>query len=216
MLLFASTSFAQTSKNDSTPPSSFYVGAAVALNAFAVTGIESYHETKIKHAVPASPVFVVGAKLYTDNKASRFFLAPRINVYSFSAKGEVDLTSGLAKFHHASSYQSKIIVSPFAGAGYHVLNSAALKWHVSAGVGFNFLFNRRELQTTTYANGTQKVIDHRPEPMVFVFGLGTGIDVGKQATIWMNYQPPADISKYMSKKSKLSSLQIGVSWSFKN
>ncbi|MEP7374370.1 MAG: hypothetical protein ABI675_13335 [Chitinophagaceae bacterium] len=50
--------------------------------------------------------------------------------------------------------------------------------------------------------------------MVFVFSTATGIDIGENIGIWLNYQPPADITKYVNKKSKLSSLQVGVSWSF--
>jgi len=95
-----------------------------------------------------------------------------------------------------------------------LVNRSYLKWHISAGIGFDFLINPSETQTTTYTTAPPRIVENKPEPMVFVFGLGTGIDIGKNINIWMNYQPPADITKYVNKNSKLSSLQVGVSWSF--
>lgn len=216
-ILFAyDVSFSQTNtaENDTTLPTAFFIGVGVAFNSFAVTGDDSYHETQITHTVPISPAFVVGARLYTDNKTSRFFLAPRISVYSFSAKGKIDLTSGIVTYHHASSFQSKVVIAPSASLGYHIVKGSYLKWHISAGIGFDFLINPTETQTTTYPVAPPRIIENEPEPMVFTFNIETGIDIGKHIDIWLNYQPPADITKYVNKKSKLSSLQIGVSWSF--
>ncbi|MEQ1664595.1 MAG: hypothetical protein ABL927_04390 [Bdellovibrionales bacterium] len=216
MLFVYGSSFTQTKppENNSKLPTSFFIGVGVAFNSFAVTGDDSYHETQIEHTVPISPAFVVGAKLYAGNKTSRLFLAPRISVYSFSAKGKIDLTSGIATYQHASSFQSKIVITPSFNLGYHFINKSNLKWHISAGIGFDFLINPSETQTTTYTSAPPRIVENKPNPMVFVFSMGTGIDIGKNINIWLNYQPPADITKYINKKSKLSSLQIGVSWSF--
>jgi len=216
MLFEYGASFTQTktAENAGKLPTVFFIGLGVAFNSFAVTGKESYHETQIDHTVPLSPAFVIGARFYTDNKTSRFFLAPRIGVYSFSAKGEIDLTTGLTKYHHTSSFQSKIVIAPSASLGYHLVKRSNLKWHISAGIGFDFLINASETQTTTYPNAPPIIVENEPGPMVFVFNTGTGIDIGKNINIWLNYQPPADITKYNNKSSKLSSLQVGVSWSF--
>lgn len=216
MLFVYSASFAQSKapESGSKLPASFFIGVGVAFNSFAVTGDDSFYETQIDHTVPISPAFVVGAKLYTDNKAARFFLAPRISVYSFSAKGKVDLTSGIATYQHASSFKSKLVIAPSANLGYHFLKKSNLKWHISAGIGFDFLINPSETQTTTYPSAPPRIIENKPQPMVFTFSIGTGIDIGKNINIWLNYQPPADITKYINKNSKLSSLQVGVGWSF--
>ena len=216
MLFAYDVSFSQTKtpENDTKLPTAFFIGVGVAFNSFAVTGNDSYHETKIAHTTPISPAFVVAARLYTDNKTSKFFLAPRISVYSFSAEGEIDLTSGLAKYHHASSFQSKIVIAPSFSLGYHFIKRSYLKWHISAGIGFDFLINPSETQTTTYTVAPPRIIENEPDPMVFVFNIETGIDIGKNIDISLNYQPPADITKYVNKKSKLSTLQVGVSWSF--
>ena len=210
----ASFSQAKTAEKNAKFPSTFFIGAGVAFNSFKVTGDDSYHETQIDHTSPVSPAFVVGARFYTDQKKGRLFFAPRISVYSFSAKGDIDLTSGLATYHHASSFQSKIVITPSASLGYHFINKPYLKWHISAGIGFDFLINPSETQTTTYTSAPPMIAESKPEPMVFVFSTETGIDIGKNISIWVNYQPPADITKYVNKKSKLSSLLVGVSWSF--
>ena len=134
------------------PPTQFLIGAGVAFNSFTVTGNSSYHETKIDHTAPISPVFVLDARFYTDNKASRFFLAPRISVFSFSAEGVIELTSGLATYQHESSYFAKVIIAPTASLGYHLVKKAHMKWYISAGGGFDFLIITGETQTTTYTN----------------------------------------------------------------
>lgn len=217
MLIACNVPFAQTKTPEKVTklPTAFFIGAGVAFNSFEVTGKDTYFETRITHSVPVSPAFVLDARFYTDNKTSRFFIAPRISVFSFSAEGEIDLTSGLAKYQHASFYQSKIIIAPTASLGYHLVNKSNLKWHISAGGGFDFLINTSETQTTTYTNAPPRIVENEPQPMVFVFNLGTGIDIGKHINIWLNYQPPADITKYVNKTSKLSSLQTGVSWALK-
>jgi hypothetical protein len=216
MLFVWIASFTQVKTPEKNPkfPSTFFIGAGVAFNSLEVTGDDNYHETQIDHTSPVSPVFVVGARFYTDKKAGRLFFAPRVSVYSFKAKGDIDLTSGLATYQHASSVRSKIIITPSASLGYHFINKSYLKWYLSAGIGFDFLINPRETQTTTYTSGPPRVVENEPEPMVFVFNMETGIDVGKNISIWTNYQPPADITKYVNKKTRFSSLQVGINWSF--
>jgi hypothetical protein len=216
-MLFAYTaSFTQenTPEKNAKLPSTFFIGAGIAVNSFGVTGDDSYHETQIDHTSPISPAFVVGARFYTDKKILRLFFAPGITIFSFSAKGDIDLTSGLATYHHASAFRSKIVIAPSASLGYHFINKPYLKWHISAGIGFDLLVNPSETQTTTYTSAPAMIVENKPEPMVFVFSTATGIDIGKNIGIWLNYQPPADITKYVNKKSKLSSLQVGVSWFF--
>ncbi|MEP7374371.1 MAG: hypothetical protein ABI675_13340 [Chitinophagaceae bacterium] len=129
MLFAHSASFTQanTPEKNANLPSTFFISAGVAVNSFGVTGDKSYHETQIDHTSPISPAFVVGARFYTDKENLRLFFAPGISVFSFSAKGDIDLTSGLATYHHASSFRSKIVIAPSASLGYHFINKSRLK-----------------------------------------------------------------------------------------
>lgn len=197
-------------------PAKLILGLGVAFNSLNITGDNSYFETMIKHESPVSPVLILGAKFYTKRNMGRILISPRVKIFSFNAKGDIDLTSGTANYNHKSEFKTSLIINPSALIGYNIINKPALKWYISAGIGYTFLINSKETQTTTYAVPPPDIIEiENPRPMVFVFNIETGVDIGKNIGIWFNYQPPAQTSAKSSNKTlQFSSFQAGMSWSF--
>ena len=89
-----------------------------------------------------------------------------------------------------------------------------MKWHASLGIGFAFLMDAKETQTTRYPASTT-VVENNPNSMVFVFTVETGLDLGKNVGIWASFQPPANTSDMQNKTVKISSAQVGINWQFK-
>lgn len=204
-----------TASNKSTKhPTKLFIGLGASFNSLDISGRDDlYLETQVNHKSPISPVFTFGAQFYAG-RTGRLLIKPSVNIYSFSANGEVDLTSGTAEYSHESDFQANLIIRPTASLGYNIINQDGLKWHASLGMGFAFLLDASETQTTRYP-ASSTVTERDPNSMVFVFSAETGLEIGKHMGIWVNYQPPANTSDVVNKAVKISSLQIGVNWLFR-
>lgn len=192
-------------------PARLIIGAGAAFNALKIAGADTYFETQIKHTASTSAVFVLGARFTTKRSQGRLLISPTIRLYSFSAEGDIDLTSGLANYNHASEFKSKLIVTTSANIGYMFISQPTFKWYASAGPGYAFLSGSKEVQTTSYTNAPSTVIQYKPVNMIFVVNAETGITIGDKINCWLNYQPPANTSRLLNKSVKFSSLQAGIS-----
>jgi hypothetical protein len=193
-----------------------FIGGGIAVNSLKVTGSKTYHEILIDHKPTVSPLFLVGAKFYNKQNRGNFLVMPSVSLYSIDIKGDIQLTSGLAKYSHESTFQSKLVINPAGNIGYRLVNRPLLQWHVSVGLGFLFLIDANETQTTKYSSGDQTRIERKPDPMVFVFNGETGIKIGKHAGAWLRFQPFANTTEYSTKFMKIASVQAGLSWVFKS
>jgi len=102
-------------------PKKLFIGAGAAFNALDISGDESYLEAQVNHKSPISPVITLGAQFYAGRQG-RILITPRVNIYSFSASGKVNLTSGNAEYSHESEFKAKLVITPSATLGYNIIN----------------------------------------------------------------------------------------------
>jgi hypothetical protein len=196
-------------------PSRVFVSAGAAFNGLKITGDDSYHETHIDHKPKISPVLQFGVKFPVNSTNGALFISPAIRFYSFKSNGSIDLQSGLANYKHESVVKTGLIVNPMADIGFHFINKPAFKFYVAAGLGFSFLSQPGEIETTSFSTPPLIVAASKPNPMIFVFNTEAGIDIGAHVGLLINYQPPAEMENFTNKSVKFSTLQAGLRWYFR-
>ncbi|MFL5808882.1 MAG: hypothetical protein ACJ749_05130 [Flavisolibacter sp.] len=214
---FISNLFSQKQKADTSYGSvQLFAGGGISINSVSITGSSSGLEINIDHPKSYAPAFVVGSKFTLAKSKNSLVILTTIRIYSINSTAEKELQSGLATYHHTSTFKAQPIISPTASLGYNIIRNRNFKWYVSGGIGFAFLFNGEEVQSNYYfPSDTTIKADRKPNPMIFAFNVQTGFDIGKHLGAWMFYHPPTNTSTKVEKKVQISSLQLGLSYYFK-
>jgi hypothetical protein len=210
-------SFSQENKAVDNGSTQLFVGGGVAFNSVNITGGGSFVEISIEHPKTTAPVFIAGAKFTIKNTNNSLVITPSIRVYSFNSTAKKDLTSGLATYHHTSTFKAQPVISPTASIGYNIIRKPGFKWYVAGGLGFTFLFNAEESQSNYYdPSDTTISVARKPEPVIIAFNAQTGFDIAKKLGFWIFYQPPTDTNATNGKKVQIATLQAGLCYYFKS
>jgi len=204
-------SFSQQKIADDNGSTQLFVGGGVSRNSVNITGSSSYVEINIEHPKTTAPAFVAGSKFTVKNTNNSLIITPAIRVYSFNSTAKKDLSSGMATYHHTSTFKAKPVISPTASLGYNIIRKPGFKWYVSGGLGFTFLFNAEEVQSNYYdPSDTTIAVARKPVPMIFAFNAEMGFEIAKKIGVWIFYQPPTNTYTKIDKTVQISSLQAGL------
>jgi hypothetical protein len=209
-------SFSQQKIADDNGSTQLFVGGGISRNSVNITGSSSYVEINIEHPKTIAPAFVVGSKFTVKNTNGSLIITPAIRVYSFNSTAKKDLSSGMATYHHTSTFKAKPIISPTASLGYNIIRKPGFKWSVSGGLGFAFLFNGEEVQSNYYdPSDTTLTVARKPLSMIFAFNAEMGFEIAKKIGVWIFYQPPTNTCTKIEKKVQISSLQAGLCYYYR-
>jgi hypothetical protein len=208
--------FSQQKTEVSDGNTKLFVGGGITQNSVVITGSSSGVEINIDHPKTLAPTFVIGSKFTVKKTNNLLITIPSIRIYSINSTAKKDLTSGMATYHHTSTFKATPVISPTASLGYNIIRRQSFKWYVSGGIGFAFLIKGEEVQSNHYdPSDTDLTVPRKPNSMIFAFNAQIGFDIGKNLGIWAFYQPPTNTSTKVEKKVQISTLQAGLCYYFK-
>jgi hypothetical protein len=170
----------------------------------------------IKHPETFAPAFVIGSKFTVAKTNNSLIIVPALRIYSINSKAQKDLTSGMATYHHTSTFKAQPVISPTASLGYNIIRKPGFKWYVAGGIGFAFLVNGEEVQSNYYdPSDTELTAARKPRSMIFAFNAQMGFDVARHLGVWIFYHQPTNTSNLVEKKVQVSTLQAGLCYYLK-
>ena len=203
--------YAQENTKASDGTTQLFVGGGIARNSVRISGSTSNLEMNIDHPQTSAPAFVIGSKFTVAKTNNSLIIIPAIRIYSINSTAKKDLTSGMATYHHTSTFKPQPVISPTASIGYNIIRKPGFQWYIAGGIGFAFLSNGKEVQSNYYdPSDTELTANRKPDPMIFAFNAQTGFDIAKRIGVWAFYHPPTNTSNKVEKKVQVSTLQAGL------